>query len=203
MGLFSKSKTHKSEDNIDTLPPVYKQLFRVFCQSIELPFSDAYSDETSEIEYQSRDGFIAYDSTRGGSDRIAIVPMHYLTGSGEVRGLACQSHVEKCEQDDYNYIKENNPEMTDDEISEVIMNESSEQDDIAYRVRILYKGEKTIQIDAGFDYDAPYFRWSNKSDFEADFKYKNLADLKMKLKKIRTKIMAAQYTKKTKTKKAA
>jgi hypothetical protein len=92
--------------------------------------------------------------------------------------------------------------MTDDEISEAMMNESSEQGDIAYRVRILYKGDKTVQIDAGFDYDAPYFRWSNKSDFEADFKYKNLADLKMKLKKIRVKIMAAQYSKKTKTKKA-
>lgn len=201
MNRFS-GKTEKSKDNLYILHPVYKKLFERFVGMVELPFSDAYSDETKEIEWQSRDGFSAYNSTRGGLDRIAIIPTHYLTGSGEIQGLVCQERIEKYDDETLADIKKDNPEMTYEEIEDKMRDEASEYDDIAYRVRILYKGSNCVQIDAGFDYDAPYFRWSNKSDFECDFKFKNSTDLKNKLDKIVNKIESAQYEKRA-TKKAA
>jgi hypothetical protein len=203
MGLFSTCKTEKSEDNIETLSPEIVTVLKNFVESVELPFSDAYCDETEDIEWQSRSGFIAYNSTRGGFDRIAVIPTHYLTASGELYGLACQDRVEEFEKDSFEQIKKDNPEMNDEQIEDTMRDEASEYDDIAYRVRILYKGDNQLQIDSGFDYDAPYFRWSNKSDFEADIKFKNVTDLKTKLSKIAKKIESAQYKKRTKTKKVA
>lgn len=203
MGLFSTSKTEKSEDNIETLSPEIVDVLKSFVESVELPFSDAYYDETEDIEWQSRDGFIAYNSTRGGFDRIAVVPTHYLTCRGEIQGLVCQERIETQDAETMADIKKEHPEMTDEQIEDTMRDEDSEYDDVAYRVRVLYKGDNSLQIDAGFDYDAPYFRWSNKSDFEADIKFKNVTDLKTKLAKIVKKIESAQYMKKTKTKKAA
>ena len=100
MGLFSTNMTDKSEDNIETLSPEIVDILKSFVESIELPFSDAYVDKTEDIEWQSRDGFIAYNSTRGGFDRIAIIPTHYLTGSGEIQGLVCQERIETQDAND-------------------------------------------------------------------------------------------------------
>lgn len=203
MGLFSTSKTEKSEDNIETLSSEIVKALKSFVESVELPFSDAYIDKTEDIEWQSRDGFIAYNNTRGGFDRIAIIPTYYLTGSGEVQGLVCQARIEEYDAETMADIKKDHPEMTDKQVYDAMTDEAGEYDDIAYRVRVLYKGDNTLQIDAGFDYDAPYFRWSNASDFEADIKFKNVTDLKTKLTKIVKKIESAQYVKKSKTKKVA
>lgn len=191
-------KTYKSEDNIETLGQKFKDLFQEFVKSIELPFSDESYDETSELEWQSRDGFRAFDSTRGGYDRIVIIRQSYLTGSGEIMGLVCQDKIEKFQQDSFDSIKKEYPDMTGDQIYDEIQNNESEYDDVAYRVRILYKGNNEVQIDAGFDYDAPYFLWTNESDFEADIKFKNFSDLKRKLKSIVKKIEKAQYSTKIK-----
>lgn len=187
----------KQYDNIETLGQKYKDLFEEFVNSIELPFTDAYHDKTEEFEWQSRSGFIAFDSTRGGYDCIAITRSSYLIGSGEINGLVCQEKVEQYAQDQIDAMKEQYPEMTDEQIEDSLRDGESEYDDIAYRVRIKYKGNNEIQIDAGFDYDAPYFRWSNKSDYENDITFKNYSDLKKKLKSIAKKIEQAQYVKKT------
>jgi hypothetical protein len=55
---------------------------------------------------------------------------------------------------------------------------------VAFRVRIMYEGENTVMVRAGWDNDAPCFRWTNKSEFEKEIKFKTKADLKAKLSKL-------------------
>lgn len=177
--------TIKSIDNVETkkLVPILEQ----FLEKIDLSFEG--STEITELEYISRDGFSAFDRNRGGMDLICITDNASLICSGYHCGTSIETEVNESFDNTCKKVKEDNPEFTEDRVFEEAYNiESDVCSGQAFRVRLMYEGENTLVIHAGWDKDAPYFRWSNASELEAVIKFKNKNDLKTKLNKILKKI---------------
>lgn len=181
-----KDPSRKETDNVDTqkLIPILKE----FLESIDVPF-EPYNTNISELEYQSRDGFIAYGHNRGGLDLIAFTTVANLMGSGEHLGSSICASVESDWETAYNDIKKNDPELDEEHIWDNVYEScSDEYYGYAWRIRIMYEGNNTLCIHVGWDTDAPYYRWHNKAQLKLEIKYKNKADLKRKLEKVKDKI---------------
>lgn len=168
--------TDKVLDNVETkkLNPIFKE----WLESLDMPWNDG-NTTIEEFEYRSRDGFSAHDHNRGGVDLINITSVAYLIGSGEHFGLAVEDYVSK----------QDNPNATEEELFDIAWEyNSGEYDDVAYRVRVMYTGNNTVEIFIGYDTDAPYFRWNDKPIQEIVINFKNKTDLKKQLNKIKLKV---------------
>lgn len=177
----------KYEDNIDTIG--VKDLLEEFMNEIEIPIEENFK-KIIELEYISRDGFYAHSWNRGGFDLICITPMRYILGSG-----IAPSHVHaKCQEVENEAIDEilkDNPQIDDtsDEFYQKLDDYmTSEYNEVAFRVRCMYEGNGILKIYAGFDFDAPYFRWRDVAKNEFEVTFRNRTELKNKLKKILKKI---------------
>lgn len=181
------AKTEKSEDNIETVAGL-KEALTDWIQSLSQPFNDG-NIQVEELEYLSRSGFFAHSHNRGGVDLINITSRSFLIGSGEHFGLIIEDQITESENEDYKRIKEENPKASDEEISDMVY--ESGQDDyesVAFRVRAMYEGDGVVCIHAGYDNDAPYFRWSGKTHFEKEIKFKTISGLKRQLKALTKKV---------------
>lgn len=171
--------TLKHLDNIDTKRGL-KKAIKEFMESIVNPFEVCH-ESIEEIEYISRDGFMAWDENRGGIDLMQFNNIPGLIGSGGHCGLIIEDKVQKLYEDSIQSMRADNPLMSGDEVEEAYYTEANEYEDIAYRVRAIYNGNKTLTVFAGFDFDAPYFRWDAKADFEKVISFKTINDLKKQL----------------------
>ena len=187
--MNSLNLTH--EDNIDSVPEL-KETVRDWLENITHPF-ESYATQIEELEYKRRDGFIPHSWNNGGLDLILISDIGGLVGSGEHFGLSIESWVdghynEACE----NAIKEGLVDGSDDYYEHVDANTRSEYDAVAYRIRVMYEGEGVLKVYAGYDKDAPYFRWNSKDEFETEINFKTISGLKRQLKALTKKVEAAQ-----------
>lgn len=178
----------KNLDNVETkkLIPIIK----AFLEKVDINF-ETIETISEEFEWKSRDGFSAHDHNRGGMDLIAITNNSYLKGSGTHIGTSIETYVEGSYNDSLVSIKEEFPELAEDsnEFYEKIDEmESDEYSGQAFRIRVMYEGNNIMRVYAGWDHDAPYYRWSNKPEFEKTIKFKNKRDLKTKLNKLLKKI---------------
>lgn len=173
--------TSKEKDNVETkgLLPVIKG----FLEDINIGFDPDYST-IEDFEFKSRDGFSAFEHNRGGMDLLVITTTASLIGSGYHMGTSIEEKVEKQWNDTFDEVQKENPNMSDDELSELVYElESDEYSGQAFRVRVMYEGNNTLRVYAGWDNDAPYYRWNNKPEFEKTIKFKTKRDLKTKLNK--------------------
>jgi hypothetical protein len=176
---------NKDTDNVDTkeLQPILRE----FLENLSGPFEADY-DSINELEYQSRDGFIASSSNHGGLDLLKMASVPLLIGRGEHFGLAIEDKVNEFFEYLLKCIKEDNPELSDDEVHEKAYEEANEYDDIAWRVRLLYRGDNTLDIFVGYDFDAPYFRWYGPDILETTIMFNDNEDLRKQLEDITDKI---------------
>ncbi len=175
--------TLKHLDNIDTKRGLKKALVE-FMEQIECKLDGHVLSQAEAFEWQSRSGFAAHNHNRGGFDFISIRDIYTI----ETHRLNKHESalVDNAIAYSYKLVKEDNPKMSQDEIVEVCHNEAGEYDDVAYRVRVMYTGNNTVEVFSGLDFDAPYFRWSNKSSFTKVIKFKTIKDLKTQLNKVLT-----------------
>lgn len=169
----------KSADTVDTLK--IKDILKdsLDCLSIRL---ESYDDRIDDLEYISRSGFSAYASNRGGIDYISYSDILSISGSG----IGPKELLEYCYKQELQAItdlKVEHPDLSEDEIQDELYNYM--QDSIAFRVRMIYRGNGRLEIFTGFDLDGPYFRFGSllmENEFVVNFKTKH--ELKTKLAKI-------------------
>lgn len=187
-----KFKSYKEYDNVETIPQL-KETLKEFLLNIEQPFEHCGPQNKliEELEFRSRSGFFAFDHNRGGFDLLFITNIGSLIGSGEHMGLKIEKRVTADYNLHYNDIKENNPQLNEengnnlDKLYELIDRVTyDDYSGIAWRVRIMYEGSGILKLYAGYDFDAPDFRWNNAADFETEIKFKTLTGLKSQLKKL-------------------
>ena len=178
--------TNKKEDNVNTknLLPLIKE----FLEKVDINF-DSMNTTIEEFEFESYSGFSAFHHNRGGMDLIAITTNGYLIGSGTHIGTSIEKQVEDsysaiCKQ----AVEEGLVDGTDKFYERVDSYQNDDYSGQAFRVRLMYEGDNTLVVYAGWDDDAPYFRWSNKPELEKTIKFKNKRDLKTKLNKLLKKI---------------
>ena len=177
----------KDTDNVETkkLLPIFK----TFLEGLDIRVDGHTSIE--EFEFRSRDGFSAFDHNRGGVDLIVITDNASLIGSGYHMGTSIEKHVEETFNETQDQVRNDNPDFTDEEVFDKTYEiESDEYAGQAFRVRLMYEGDGVLVVYAGWDHDAPYYRWSNSPELEIEIKFKNKTELKAKLKKIAKKIEA-------------
>ena len=173
--------TTKQHDNIDTVKGL-KATLETWLEKISTPWDNCVIEE---FEYQSRDGFIAYDSNRGGFDLISVESVPFIFDSYR---YCVQDKIDKLMQDTINLYKEENPNTSDEDIELDIMNYADCYDDIAWRIRVFYRGFNTIEIFVGYDFDAPYFRGIEHDTFETTITFERLPDLQWQLESVVTSI---------------
>lgn len=185
----------KRLDNIDTTIGL-KEIIKDFIDSIELKVPFEGHNQTEELEFWSRSGFAAFNSNRGGFDLINISNISHIINSGEHIGKTIQDYVDKIYKNEIKDLLKEVPQLkenySDEFYNELDSRLQNEYNDIAWRVRIMYNGNKTLTIYAGYDKDAPYFRWREKADIELVIRYKTLNGLKRQLKDITEKIIRSQ-----------
>lgn len=188
---------HKESDNVETMSLI--PVIQEFLEEITPAFEGYNSDQISEFEFKSRSGFWAHDHNRGGLDLIVINDLRGLMGSGEYMGLKIEKQVNKDYETLWNDIKQDNPELNEENEKDLeklyeLVDEagSCEYQSIAWRVRVMYEGNGVLMVYAGYDFDAPYFRWGNAADFEHKIEFKTLKGLKTQLKKLVSKIEKSQ-----------
>ncbi len=178
-------KTDKNNDNVDTKGLI--PLLTEFVNNVDNNFDGYKTIDT--IEYQRCDGFIPFDHNRGGIDLILITNNAFLIGSGYHFGTSIETKVEASYNKTEDEVRKENPTLSDEEIHDKVFEiEADDYSGQAFRVRIMYEGDNTLTVFAGWDDDAPYYRWSNKAEFEKTIEFKNKSDLKTKLNKLLKKI---------------
>lgn len=180
----------KSIDTVETegLLPIIEE----FLESITLPF-EANTTHIENFEYQSRDGFAASSHNRGGMDLLAITTAAHLIASGEHFGTQIELDVENYWSETFDEIQKENPELTDEQVfDETYTACNDDYSGEAWRVRVMYEGGNTLVVYAGYDKDAPYYRWHCKNKFEHKIVFKNKTDLKKQLTKLVKKVEASQ-----------
>lgn len=178
----------KNLDNVETkkLLPLIKE----FLEKVDINF-ETQQTMLEPFEFRSYSGFAAYDHNRGGMDLIAITNDAYLLGSGTHFGTSIEKHVQDSHDSAAKQVLEDYPNLKDgsdefyEKLDEILMDDYSGQ---AFRVRVMYEGNNVLRVYAGWDHDAPYFRWSNSPEFKKTIKFKNKRDLKAKLNKLLKKI---------------
>lgn len=186
-------KTYKSEDNINTKN--LKSTVKAFLKALDTKAfkHDGHTLELDELEFESRDGFIAYDHNRGGMDLINLVTYSEIENNscGSTKAISdfVQRQYENMLKDHPNYNK-----MTEDEQFETYDAYMGHENDnyIGRRIRVMYEGNNVLCVHYGFDMDAPYFRWTEANGDETnmiEIKFKNKVDLKKQLVKAGKKII--------------
>lgn len=190
---------NKETDNVETLDLL--PIIRNFLENISEPFETYLTkdDQLSELEFKSMSGFLAHGHNRGGMDLIVITDVMSLVASGAHMGLSVENKINKDYDEAWEDAKNEHPELSEDkqEDLEQLHNyvdelTSGEYNQIAWRVRVMYEGQGVLKIYAGYDFDAPYFRWNSAAQFEAIINFKTLTGLESKLNKLISKIEKTQ-----------
>lgn len=194
MKTLKFESTSKESDNIETVDGL-KEVIVDWLESLDDPFHGDGNQSIDDLEFRSRDGFLANHYNRGGVDLINITSISHLIGSGHHLGLSIEDWVSESEEANFKFVKESHPEM--DTESEEFHNKVYEMglddyDTVAWRIRVMYEGSGVLCVYAGYDKDAPYFRWNSKSDVNFEIKFKTLSGLKRQLKALSKKIEGAQ-----------
>lgn len=199
----------KETDNFETVEGL-DAVLRDWLDSLTEPF-EPQSKSVDAFEFKRRDGFIPHRHNCGGLDMILITDVSSLIGSGYHFGLKIEQWVDDQWNQANEEIAKDEPELhaasnTDkgrdaffDRVYEYC---SGDYSAIAWRVRCMYEGNGVLKIYAGYDKDAPYFRWSGEVDFETEVRFKTLSGLKRQLDRLTKKVVASQDEAK-KTKKSA
>jgi hypothetical protein len=183
--LAKLTKTNKEYDNVVTKG--YQDILLESLEDLDIPF-DAYNTVVEPLEFESRDGFWAHDRNRGGADFIAFTTTGFLHGSGEHTSTSIENRIEEEYESIWKDTLADNPEL--DPNNESHLNDLYEALDNtlnndycgqAFRIRLMYEGNGVLLVHSGWDNDAPYFRWSNKTDLEQEIKFKTKSELKQKL----------------------
>lgn len=183
----------KELDNIDTVKGL-KKVLTDWIETVELPFDD-FTAKVDELEYISRDGFSAFEANRGGVGLFTLSTVSYIMGSGSHFGTRIESYVESSFEDTKEFVKSENPNLNSEQLWDKAYDAlDSDYDSVGYHIRAMYRGDGVLEIFAGFDTDAPYFRWNDSAEFEATIKFKTLSGLKRQLKKITKRLQASQLT---------
>jgi hypothetical protein len=193
MNTAKRLKDLEIADNVETqkLYPILED----FLSKIKLPFDDAYgrAELISKLEFRSRDGFTPFAHNQGGMDLLAVTDDFSLVASGEYIGLKIETQVQANYDSAWKEVQENYPELSEDAKLEKLDDQlRDDYSGVAYRVRVMYEGAGVLMVYAGYDDDAPYFRWTNAADVELKIKFKNKRELKTKLGAALKKIEAAQ-----------
>lgn len=195
LGDLERHRLTKDTDNFETrgLEPV----LRDWLEGIELPF-DATGVGIDTIEFRPRSGFIPHSHNHGGMDLFADTTVSYLIGSGEHFGLGIESWVQDVWTRAYKELGSEHPELGEDSdelFDKVYEDCGDDYSGIAWRIRAMYEGDGVLTVYAGYDFDAPYYRWDNGADFEATIEFKDLDDLADKLQKLSKRVVASQRRK--------
>jgi hypothetical protein len=183
--MTKRASTIKSQDNIMTLDSKIVELLQ---ETIEESYYLDGKLDVESVEWQSRDGFSAYDHNRGGFSRLSFGRIDHLVNSGTSMTSEVEKWVDKAYNQTYNEVLKNNPklkEQTDEFYNELDSSFCGEYDCLGYKVQILYNGDNMIDIVCGYTYDAPYFRGFDVITLEKQVKFKNYSDLKKKLAKLK------------------
>lgn len=199
MRKFIKFGTDKETDNIETLGA--DQVIRDFFDSLKMPF-DGDMTSIEGFEFKRRDGFIPHSHNRGGFDLFTQTTVSRLMGSGEHFGTAIEQWTEDSWDEGRKHVKESSPELDpdSDEFYDATYSAcSGDYDGIAWRVRVMYEGNGKLSVFAGYDTDAPYYRFSGKfsSLFEQTITFKTLSGLERQLQRMVKKLEASQDAVKT------
>lgn len=192
MSRVLKFNYDKETDNIETVQGL-NDAVQSWLDSLSMPFDAVASIEN--FEFRSRDGFSAHSHNRGGQDLICITSIAYLMGSGEHLGLSIEDWTEKQWDETRKHVKQNQPELDTD--SDAFYDATYEActgdyDCIAWRVRVMYEGQGVLRVYAGYDFDAPYFRWNKSPSFETEIRFKTISGLNRQLKALTKKLEASQ-----------
>lgn len=172
-------------DNFDDISGL-KEVCRDFLNNVMNNDHRLYGSNIDELEYKSRDGFIAYNHNCGGLDLITI---HYMIDiQYEGLGTSQDEKIEKLINEKLNMVKRENFENS--EVFEQAQDDifCSVYDAIGLRIRIMYQGNGVLKIYTEVDFDAPYFRFRDQASQTYEIKFKTIAGLKTQLKKITKKI---------------
>ena len=183
----------KETDNIETVKGL-NNVLKLWLDSLSAPF-EVEDSSIENFEFKSRDGFSANRHNHGGLDLIAITSISSLMGSGEHVGTEIEAWVQQSWNDTYAEIEKDYPNLdTDSETfyDLVYENCSDSYSTVAWRVRVMYEGNGVLCIHAGYDKDAPYFRWNGKPSFEKEVKFKSLSDLDSQLASLTKEVIDSQ-----------
>lgn len=174
------------EDNVETmgLIPIFKECI----ESLDLSLDFDYSSK-EEFEYRRRDGFIPHSHNKGGIDFIGITSLSSLIGSGSHFNTSIEDNVNTSWEEEIKNaeesFKEEKIEYTDDDIYDRAYDHGcDEYNGYAFRVRIMYEGNNKVCVHYGWDLDAPYYRWKNKTKGEFEISFKTISGLRRQLNKI-------------------
>lgn len=198
----------KETDNFETLN--LDATIRDWLETVKLPFEPS-TKNIEAFEFRRRDGFIPHSHNCGGLDLFADTTVAYLMGSGEHFGTVIEQWTEDAWDDARKDLLERATE--DGETVDVDSDEfyddtyrycSDEYLGIAWRVRVMYEGNGRLTVYAGYDTDAPYYRFRGKFAhlFEETIQFKTLSGLKRQLERMTKRLEASQDTAKQ-TKKGA
>lgn len=177
-------ETTKENDNVNTVLGL-KETIQEWLESLEMPFEGWDKPRIDELEFESRDGFHANSWNRGGLDLFHVTDIRSLTGSGEHIGLSIENWVnEQHEESCKDALAKGLKEQTEEFYDFVDERTGGEYDCVAYRIRVMYEGNGVLKIYAGYDKDAPYFRWREKAEVEHEINFKSIKELKKKLAKL-------------------
>jgi hypothetical protein len=194
---------NKELDNVETVQGLNETL-KEWLESLSMPF-EVQTQSLENFEFRRRDGFIPHSHNRGGLDLIGITDISGLMGSGSHFGTAIESWVETSWDDTRNDLIKDNPKMdheSDEFFDLVYQSCSGDYDTVAWRVRVMYEGNGVLSIYAGYDKDAPYFRWNDGVSFETQLTFKTISGLKRQLKALTKKVEDSQNETEKKQKKA-
>lgn len=197
----------RESDNFETHE--FETIVREWLETVSMPFEASVKVEP--FEFRRRDGFIPHSHNMGGLDLYTITDVAGLMGSGSHFGTAIEQWTENswdaARKDLLEQAKERGETVDVD--SETFYDEtyqycSNEYETVAWRVRVMYEGNGKLTVFAGYDTDAPYFRFSGpySSLFEQSVNFKTLSGLKRQLERMTKKLEASQNEVKQKTKKA-
>lgn len=199
----------KETDNFETHG--LEAIIRDWLQhDVSTPFDASVKIEP--FEFKRRDGFIPHSHNKGGLDLYTITAVSYLMGSGEHFGTAIEQWTEdswdRARKDLLEQAKERGEtvDADSDEFYDSVYDYCSDDyETVAWRVRVMYEGNGKLTVFAGYDTDAPYFRFSGpfSSLFEQSITFKTLSGLKRQLERMTKALEASQNEVKQKTKKGA
>lgn len=204
-----KFSADKETDNFETQK--LDEVIREWLDGLSMPF-EGWGLSVEAFEFRRRDGFIPHSHNRGGLDLFIQTTVSSLMGSGEHFGTA----IEQWTEDSWDAARKDLLEQAKERGETVDTDSDSFYDDtysycnddyegVAWRVRVMYEGNGRLTVYAGYDTDAPYYRFSGEYShlFEQSITFKTLSGLKRQLERMTKKLEASQNEVKQKTKKGA
>lgn len=163
--MNTKDMTYHEKPSIDDMPEL-KTKIKDFIENLENDILDIhmgctfYHSNINELEHEARSGFIPGIHNKGGFDLLCFADIDTIAGDDFSVSEQCESLFEHILKD----IKEDNPELDEEDLYFAYR---EGENDIAFRVRVMFNGE-SLDIFAGWDFDAPYYRWrgSDSDTFE-------------------------------------